>query len=246
MDTDRQGISDKNILPASIVIAGIIIAGAFVYDIPSNSKVLKKISQEEGVILPAIWGDLGIKLVESGTIDGDKFSKLYSDRGQFTDEYKKLLFGDDNGRLKVTKENSGYLLNLLWAFGLANKSPILENGEMVDPRYGGPQNFASTGGWTMAKGHVMGHYSKHVLVNLTIEQEEMVDKISRLIYRPCCSNSTHFPDCNHGMAMLGLLELMASQGVGEEEMYQNAIALNSYWFPGYYDDEKPTGGGCSV
>ena len=34
--------------------------------------------------------------------------------------------------------------------------------------------------------------------------------------------------------MLGLLELMASQGVGEEEMYQTALAVNSYWFPDTY------------
>jgi len=36
------------------------------------------------------------------------------------------------------------------------------------------------------------------------------------------------------MAMLGLLELMASQGVSEEEMYKAALAVNSYWFPETY------------
>lgn len=36
------------------------------------------------------------------------------------------------------------------------------------------------------------------------------------------------------MAMLGLLELMASQGVGEEEMYKIALKINSYWFPDTY------------
>jgi len=36
------------------------------------------------------------------------------------------------------------------------------------------------------------------------------------------------------MAMLGLLELMAAQGVGEEEMYKAALAVNSYWFPDTY------------
>ena len=33
-------------------------------------------------------------------------------------------------------------LNLLWAFGLANKNRILEEGPMKDPRYGGVENFA--------------------------------------------------------------------------------------------------------
>jgi hypothetical protein len=36
------------------------------------------------------------------------------------------------------------------------------------------------------------------------------------------------------MAMLGLLELMASQGVSEEEMYNIALKVNSYWFPDTY------------
>jgi len=36
------------------------------------------------------------------------------------------------------------------------------------------------------------------------------------------------------MAMLGFLELMASQEVGEEEMYKSALALNKLWFPDTY------------
>jgi len=58
--------------------------------------------------------------------------------------------------------------------------------------------------------------------------------VSQGIYRPCCGNSTYFPDCNHGMAMLGLLEIMASQGVSEKDMYQSALAINAYWFPDTY------------
>src|SRR3989344_1353776 len=97
---------------------------------------------------------------------------------------------------------AGYLLNLLWAFGLANKNPILEDAsEMMNPGYGGAGNFASTGGWTVAKGNAMGHYNMYALVTLSPEQQALVDRVSRNIYRPCCGNSTHFPDCNHGMAM---------------------------------------------
>ena len=36
------------------------------------------------------------------------------------------------------------------------------------------------------------------------------------------------------MAMLGLLELMASQGLSEEEMYKTALQVNAYWFPETY------------
>jgi hypothetical protein len=51
------------------------------------------------------------------------------------------------------------------------------------------------------------------------------------VYRPCCDNPTHFPDCNHGMAMLGLLELMAAQDASVEAMFQAAKYVNAYWFP---------------
>jgi hypothetical protein len=36
------------------------------------------------------------------------------------------------------------------------------------------------------------------------------------------------------MAMLGFLELMASQGVSEPDMYKAALAVNTYWFPDTY------------
>src|SRR3989338_6703747 len=123
-------------------------------------------------------------------------------------------------------------LNLLWALGLANKNPILETGPMA--QYGDMGNFASTGGWTLAKEGAMDHYSRHKFFNLTPEQQKLVERVSKNIYRPCCDNPTYFPDCNHGMAMLGLLELMASQGISEEHMYRTALQVNAYWFPDTY------------
>lgn len=126
------------------------------------------------------------------------------------------------------------LFFLFWALGLANKNPILENGPMMDKQYGGAGNFASTGGWTLAKGNTMDHYSQHALITLTSEQQALVEKISKGVYRPCCGNSTYFPDCNHGMAMLALLELMASQNVSEQDMWKTALIVNSYWFPDTY------------
>ena len=241
------------LIPASILISSVILAGAWIYttglkaqtqqktSIASSqdkaapvSELENKVLPSQGIELPVVWGDLGAKLVSTGVIDVDKFKAIYEQRGAFTDEYKNLLLGESNGKLKMTSANSGYLLNLLWALGLANKNPILDTGEMVNPAYGGAGNFASTGGWTIAKGSPMNHYSQHKFFNLTAEQQALVDKVSRGIYRPCCGNSTHFPDCNHGMAMLGLLELMASQGVSEQDMWKTALAVNSHWFPNNY------------
>ena len=150
------------------------------------------------------------------------------------EETRRLLYGSDNGNVRITKTNSGILLNLLWALGLGNKNIILEKGPMSDKKYGGADKFASTGGWTLAKGNTMNHYSKHAFIQLTPEQQQLVERVSWNIYRPCCGNPTYFPDCNHGMAMLGLLELMASQGVNEADMYKVALVVNSYWFSETY------------
>ena len=240
-------------LPIAVVVAGIMVSGSLIYNAgnraPQREAIKNTASQNNtrqisaneeavlpsnGTVLPVTWGDLGSKLVSAGAIDADKFKAIYEERGAFTDEYKNLLFGQNDGKLKITSGNAGYLLNLFWALGLASKNPILESGEMTNPAYGGAGNFASTGGWTIAQGNAMNHYSRHKFFDLTPEQQALVDKVSRGIYRPCCGNSTHFPDCNHGMAMLGLLELLASQGTSEQDMWKAALAVNSYWFPDTY------------
>jgi hypothetical protein len=190
---------------------------------------------EKGVALPIRWGDLGKRMTDAGVIDKDAFEKLYAGRGSLSDQGQAMLGEDYQKPIIINRENAGELLNLLWAFGLANTSPILKDEtEMMNPAYGGAGNFASTGGWTLAEGDAMQHYNAHTFVQLTSEQHALVERVSEGIYRPCCGNSTHFPDCNHGMAMLGLLELLAANGASEEDMYQVALAVNSYWFPDTY------------
>ncbi len=225
--------------PISIIAAGIIIAislSGSPREVSQNQDSLQEsVLPGAGVTLPVTWGDLGARLVEAGAIDPVKLEALYKDRGGFPAEYRKLIEKNANEKIVITNWNSGYLLNLFWALGLANKNPILEDkNEMMNPAYGGAGGFASTGGWTLSKGDAMEHYNMHALISLTSEQQKLVDRVSRNIYRPCCGNSTHFPDCNHGMAMLGLLELMASQGVSEKDMYKTALSVNSYWFPDTY------------
>ncbi len=189
----------------------------------------------QGITLPITWGNLGKKLVKSGIIDNQKIEALYNRRGGMTPKMKTLLYEDNDDKIIINAKNSGFFLNLWWALGLANKNPILETGEMTNPKYGGnPSRFASTGGWSLTKGNTMDYYSKFALLSLTPEEQAMVERVSKNIYRPCCNNSTHFPDCNHGMAMLGFLELMASQGINEQDMYKYALVVNSYWFPDTY------------
>jgi hypothetical protein len=201
--------------PVSVLISALILGGAWVYTARLKAERASVPTADQGVEIPAEWGDLGRKMVEAGVFDRSQLSPM-------------------DGKLRITRANSGLLLDLLWALGLSNKNQILEKGPMMDPRYGGADKFASTGGWTLAKGGPMNHYSMHQFIMLTPEEQTLVETVAKNIYRPCCGNSTYFPDCNHGMAMLGLLELMASQGASEAEMYQAALAVNSYWFPDQY------------
>ncbi len=199
------------------------------------SELQSVVIPSDGVELPIKWGDLGKKMVADGVIDEQKFLELFQDGLQ--DDEKQILSGVWDDKIVMTQANSRFILDMLWAFGLANKNDILENGEMTDEKYGGDvSKFASTGGWSLSKGPVINHYSNYAYVVLTVEQQAMVDRVSSGIYRPCCGNSTHFPDCNHGMAMLGLLELMAANNVSEGEMYNVALKVNILWFPQTYID----------
>ncbi len=247
------------LIPISLFFSALLIGGAIIYNAGSKAEktskesktftgqvsktqeglsadvvLEEKIAPFDGVELPVKLGNLGKQLVESGVVAQEKFEALYAGRGGLTDEQKKLLYGENNGNLVINPENAGFVLNLLWALGLGNKNEILENGPMADPHYGGADRFASTGGWTLSKGETMNHYSKHQFIPLSAEQQALVEKVSKNIYRPCCNNSTYFPDCNHGMAMLGFLELAASQGASENALYGMALVLNSYWFPDTY------------
>ncbi|MBU6414746.1 hypothetical protein KGQ34_00680 [Patescibacteria group bacterium] len=244
-------IKKDYLLPIAVVISAIIISFSWLYKARTECRLKQpqsKLPQEnqlnanqqkeimiasEETTLPVRWGDLGMRLASTGVIDAAKINTLYQNRSG-KETMQKMLFENDEQNVVINSENSKVLLNFFWALGLSNKNAILETGEMANPRYGGAGNFASTGGWTLAKEDAMEHYSRHPFVVLAPDQQELVDRVAKNIYRPCCNNSTHFPDCNHGMAMLGLLELMASQGVSENEMYKAALQLNSFWFPDGY------------
>jgi len=208
-------LDDKYILPVAIIVAGVMVSGAMIFNPGTSSlqvQAVKNIATQNG---EAILTDGGQIL----PIDAEK---------------KMLATLIANGAIDASKLSKVTELNLLWAFGLANKNQILESGPIMDPRYGGPENMASVGGWNITTGLVMDHYDKHALVTLTSGQQALVDKIAKGIYRPCCNNSTYFPDCNHGMAMLGLLEYLASQGGTEDQLWNAALTANISWFPDQY------------
>lgn len=205
---------------------------------PEKNKLFDEINPEKGFEINAKFGDLGPKMLSMGVIDYDKFISTYKKSGQkIPVELDGILKNTVNKKVRITRDNSYFLLNFFWAVGLANKSKILDEGEIM--KYGGLKeagNFASTGGWSLAKSNPMDYYSKASLIPLTQEQENLVAKVSSNVYRPCCNNSTAFPDCNHGMALLAVFQLMASNNATENQMYEAGKYFNAFWFPGNYYD----------
>lgn len=204
---------------------------------PDAAKLQKEIISAvlpEKLNLGVTFGDTIVKMVQLGAIDKDKFLKLYQDRGGLKDEEVKLLDTLSNEKIVVTAANSNLILNLLWPLGIANKTKVLAEGPMGTQYKKDVGNFASTGGWTLGKESGGKLFNSLPLITLTSEQEALVKEIAEGIFRPCCGNSTYFPDCNHGAAMLGFIELAVSSGMSKDDIYRKALVLNSYWFPQTY------------
>lgn len=204
----------------------------------NKDNLFDEVNPVDGFKIKASYGNLGPKMIASGVIDAAKFKEVYEKSNEpLTEEQQTILEKGSEQTITINRENSYFLLNFFWAMGLANKSPILEEGDMI--KYGGKDgagSFASTGGWTLSKGNAMNYYSKTALIPLTKEQEALVYEVTSNIFRPCCNNSTAFPDCNHGMALLAVMQIMASSGATEQEMYEAGKYFNAYWFPGNYYD----------
>jgi hypothetical protein len=178
------------------------------------------------------FGDIGPRLLAVGAIDLDEFVHLYSQRGSpLTAGQMTVLTEGSDAEIVINRQNANFLLNFFWAFGLTNLNPLLDEGPMMDHSDGRIGRFASTGGWTLGTRQAEDLYSSEPIVSLTSDQQARLEEVASSVYRPCCNNPTSFPDCNHGMAMLGILELLASTDATEEEMYVAAKHINSLWFP---------------
>lgn len=202
----------------------------------SSSKDLASIQDEvikKNYTFKIKWGDLGKRMVEDGVIDKTKLAQALVGKDELSEEYDKY-FTKNMNTIVVNQQNSQFWVDVLWGLGLANKNRVLEEGSMMEN--GDASGFASTGGWTLGVSEPMNYYSKYSYINLSDKQQKIVEEIAGNIYRPCCGNSTAFPDCNHGMAALGLIELMVSQNFSKDDIYRTVLAFNTYWFPQTYLD----------
>jgi hypothetical protein len=197
-----------------------------------SMELMHQINPPEGYTIPAAFGDIGPQLLAAGAIDLARFVDLYQQQDQpLTDEQLTILKKGLEANVNINPQNSYFLLNFFWALGLTNDNPILTEGPMMSGGAERVGSFASTAGWTLGARAATELFASQKIITLTEEQQARLLEVASSVYRPCCNNPTHFPDCNHGMAMLGLLELMASRGASTQEMYDAAKYVTAFWYP---------------
>lgn len=227
-------------------MAGLFLGGWFAHaflDSPSSpasssdasDELAADLFPEEGVTLNVRWGDVPRRLVEEGVIDLEKFKAAAQRAGApLSDEQLRLLREGSDEPITINSENAYFLLDVLWALGLANNNPILTEGPIAQRGWDRADSYASTGGWTIGVEPGPHYLAALDLLSLTPQQQAVVNEVAFNSYRPCCGNMTAFPDCNHGMAALGLAELMASQGAGADEIFLALKRVSPFWFPKQY------------
>lgn len=206
---------------------------------PDPVRIREEVSSE---ILPPkadldiSFGDSVTRMVREGAIDEAKFKDIYGNNPELKAQAQKYLDSASSEKIVMTNANAGLILNLLWPLGISNKTAVLSDSPMGTTYGNDVGNFASTGGWTLGKVGGGKLFNSLALIPLTKDQESEVKDIAQNIFRPCCGNSTYFPDCNHGAAMLAFIELAVTQGMPVNDIYKKALILNSYWFPQTYAD----------
>lgn len=195
-------------------------------------KVARSLISEDGHQTGISFGKSILALIDGGAIHPQKMRMLYSRRDGMPAWMDRLFKEPSSEPITFSTKTAQYLLNLLWPLGMATKTKFNLKSPLNGPKVG---NYASTGGWILGKQKNGGvYFNKIETMALSDAQEQTILKVAKKIYRPCCNNSTFFQDCNHGSALLGLLELAALQGHDEKKLYELALVANSYWYPSKY------------
>jgi len=220
-------------LGAASAVAAIRIRGSIVDPFRYVREAVAAVTPAAGVKTAVSFGDSIERLVAAGAIDPEKFRSLDTVQENSLEWVERLFAAPSAEPILLSAATAPSLLNLLWPLGLATKATFNERSPLNGVRL---PSFASTAGWSLGResnGYV--YFNKVETLRLTEEQEKSVLDVATNTFRPCCDNSTYFQDCNHGSALLGLIELAASQNATTDELYRIALAANSYWFPNYYN-----------
>ncbi|OJT94710.1 MAG: hypothetical protein JJ59_01315 [Candidatus Micrarchaeum sp. AZ1] len=199
-----------------------------------TAALLSELFPRQGFKTPVKLNNIVPELVDSGALNLSKVEGLYGKN--LTQQEFDVLTKPSYTNLTLNTSNANFYLLIFWALGISNKNSILSNFSAdANSSNFTVANLASVGGWTLGTNSSgMAYFNKLQLLSLTpIAQGEMY-YVATHTYRPCCDNPTAFPDCNHGAALLALMELGSSQGLNESQLYTLALQAQTLWFPSYY------------
>src|SRR3989304_8135549 len=126
----------------------------------SAQKIKQEVIPQEGYETSIKWGSLVKRLVEVGAIDKQKYQGIFTSAD---DQEMKYLDEDSQDPISINEKNSRFLLNTFWAFGLTNKSKVLDEGPMKTGKT--PlDKFASTAGWTLGTKKAAELYSSTEII----------------------------------------------------------------------------------
>lgn len=197
------------------------------------NQIKSEVLPQQGYVLPAKWENSIKQLVDDNALNVSALTQILNNSGQpLTAQEQQILNGTSTINITINSSDSKFVLLVLWSLGINNNDTIISNGPIM--KFGGnPDNLASTGGYGPLGTLQLG---KLDILNLT-PQEQMIANYTALnSYRPCCNNPTMFPDCNHGAAALGLIELMISQGANTTAVFTSLKEFNSFEYPQQYTE----------
>ena len=194
--------------------------------------VLGQVIPPGGIRTTISFGDSVQKLIAAGALDPGKLRARYKQNPGAPPWLEKLIVGPSSEPILLSLETAPHLLKLFWPLGLATLAQFNDKSPIGTSKL---SSFASTAGWTLGRApNGAVYFNKVASLQLTDEQQQRVLQVATSTYRPCCDNSTFYQDCNHGSALLGLIELGAAQGKSTDELYRLSLAANSHWFPEQY------------
>ena len=195
-------------------------------------EIIQEVLPTEGFQTKLVLGNVVPTMVQAGIIDMTKVVAHYQGKGGIPAEKYAVLTQTSNIPLVVNKDNTLWLINILWPIGLSNYMRINEHSPIAGEKL---SHYASTVGWTLGKIQYGSFYfNTFPLISLTTAQEQHIKEIAKVTFRPCCDNSSFFQDCNHGSAALGIIELGVKQGLSDNEIYKTILDFNSFWFQQEY------------
>lgn len=185
----------------------------------------------QGHTLPVKWDTVPEMLVKSGALNVSLIKNALQQDGQPLTRYEQgVLNGTETGNVILNYTDMPFVLYLLWGIGINNNNTIINEGPMT--HFGGNvNNLASTAGYAPLGRLSLGQID---LIRMTPAEQNISNYVAENTYRPCCNNPTMFPDCNHGAAALGLIELMAAQGFNQSTIFTGVEEFDVMAFPNQY------------